>query len=101
MSICEPINCHPETALHATSIPAILEMVRRGLGVTLLPRLTLTLESSGLGDLRIMQFERPVPYRTLGLVWRKGSPRTRDMSILGAMLMRLAENKIEGAEGLD
>ena len=98
MAICEQVNCHPQTALHATSIPAILEMVRRGLGVTLLPRLTLTLESSSLGDLRIMQFERPVPYRTLGLVWRKGSPRTKDMSILGAMLMRIAEEKIEGVD---
>lgn len=67
---------HPEmlNSFGATSLTTILQLVANGYGVTLLPELCLEAE---VRDPRIvlLRFEEPEPRRTVGLVWRKSSPR--------------------------
>jgi LysR family hydrogen peroxide-inducible transcriptional activator len=51
-------------------------MVAAGLGITLLPDLA-TRGPFGSGHgLTVKSFARPVPTRTVGVVWRKSSART-------------------------
>jgi len=66
----------------ASSLSTLVRLVARGMGVTLLPELSLEAETRGQ-DIRVMAFAEPVPARTLGLAWRRSSPRGRDFQALG------------------
>ena len=91
LEVCAQANCSRDTALHATSIAALVQLVRRGLGATLLPRLVLELELGWLGDIALKHFEEPAPGRTLGLVWRKGGAQDDQYGMLASVLMKHAE----------
>ena len=60
-------------------------MVANGLGITLLPELSLPFE---VHDPRIalLPFAAPEPTRTVALAWRRSSPRKRDFIELGILL---------------
>jgi DNA-binding transcriptional LysR family regulator len=47
--------------------------VASGAGITLLPLLAVSVESRRAG-IHVRHFSKPAPHRTIGLVWRKGSP---------------------------
>lgn len=73
----------------ASSLSTIVQMVANGMGLTLLPEISLDVET-GHGDVQVIPFEPPQPSRTVGLAWRTSSPRTRDFEALGAMVSRTA-----------
>jgi len=62
-----------ELEFRATSLSTLVQMVSAGAGVTLLPSLCVPTESRRAA-LHIRRFAKPVPSRTLALVWRKRSP---------------------------
>ncbi len=59
-------------AFRATSLPTLVQMVASGVGITLLPEISLAREGRTRGVM-IVPFVRPVPHRTLGLAWRPTS----------------------------
>jgi len=69
----------------ASSLSTIVEMVSADLGVTLLPELCLGVETRGR-DLALAKFAEPEPFRNIGLVWRKTSPRVDDFKELGRLV---------------
>jgi LysR family hydrogen peroxide-inducible transcriptional activator len=71
-----------EAGFRATSLPTLIQMVAGGAGLTLLPALSVDVESRR-GELGLRRFEAPQPSRTLVLAWRRQSPR-------GDALRRLA-----------
>jgi LysR family hydrogen peroxide-inducible transcriptional activator len=74
----------------ASSLSTIVQMVSNGLGTTLLPELCLELEKRH-GEIRLMRFADPEPSRTLGLAWRKSSPRQGDFVELGKLVTAVGE----------
>ena len=70
-----------------TSLSTLVAMVANGLGVTLLPELSVGVEGR---DKRIslVRFEAPEPGRTIGLAWRKSAPRKRDYLALGRLFAK-------------
>jgi LysR family transcriptional regulator, hydrogen peroxide-inducible genes activator len=58
-----------ESDIQAASLATLSQMVAGGLGVTLLPRTTIAVENR-TARLALVPFAAPVPYRTVGLVWR-------------------------------
>ena len=81
LSICRQADVH-ETTFRATSLPTLAQMVAGGAGLTLLPELAVPSETRRSG-IRVRKLAKPVPARTIALVWRKTSP-------LGAALRTLA-----------
>lgn len=73
----------------ASSLSTIVQMVANGLGLTLLPELSLDLETKR-ADIRIMRFTDPEPQRVVGLAWRETSPRKRDFAALGELIVAAA-----------
>ena len=69
----------------ASSLSTIVQMVAGGYGITLLPEISIALESRN-GLLRLVRFAEPQPHRTIGLAWRRSSPRTRDFIALGKLI---------------
>jgi LysR family hydrogen peroxide-inducible transcriptional activator len=62
-----------ELEFRATSLTTLVQMVAGGAGVTLLPELAVATEADR-AQLEVRAFARPVPHRTIALVWRKRSP---------------------------
>jgi LysR family hydrogen peroxide-inducible transcriptional activator len=75
-----------DESLGATSLATVMQMVANGYGVTLLPRVAVDVE---LRDERVklLRFAEPVPGRTVGLAWRRTSPRKADFVALGQLIV--------------
>ena len=69
----------------ASSLTTLVQMVAGGLGLTLLPELSLEVEARD-GRLKLMRFADPEPSRTLGLAFRTSSPRKTDFAQLAALI---------------
>jgi len=69
-------------ALGSTSLATVMQMVANGYGVTLLPEIAAELEARD-ERVTLKRFRAPEPGRTIGLAWRKTSPRRRDFAALG------------------
>lgn len=69
----------------ASSLSTIVQMVANGMGMTLLPEISLGVEARH-GEIAVIPFEEPEPSRTVGLAWRKSSPRAADFEALGEII---------------
>ncbi|MEM9356319.1 MAG: hydrogen peroxide-inducible genes activator, partial [Pseudomonadota bacterium] len=67
----------------ASSLSTIVQMVANGMGLTLLPEMSVAVEARH-GDVQVIPFEAPEPSRTIGLAWRKSSPLKPDFQAIGA-----------------
>ena len=74
-----------ELDYRATSLATLTQMVADGAGVTLLPALAVPIENRR-GDLRIRAFAPPAPGRTIGLVWRRGTPLATALRAVAATI---------------
>jgi LysR family hydrogen peroxide-inducible transcriptional activator len=87
IAACGPRRGTWEPRVEATSLMTLIQMVEGGLGVTLLPRITVDagiLKGTRLGS---RPFASPMPARTLALVTRRTSPRRRDTDLLAEFLV--------------
>jgi DNA-binding transcriptional LysR family regulator len=87
IAACGPRRGTWESRVEATSLTTLIQMVEGGLGVTLLPGITL--ETGILKGTRLVarRFSPPVRSRTLALVARRTSPRRRDADLLADFLI--------------
>lgn len=72
LSVCSTAGAE-ELGFRATSLPTLVQMVRSGAGVTLLPELSLPIETQR-AELSVRRFQNPEPARTIVLAWRPRSP---------------------------
>jgi LysR family hydrogen peroxide-inducible transcriptional activator len=79
-------------SFRATSLATLAQMVSSGAGVTLLPALAVPVENRR-GQLEIRPFAKPIPRRTVVLVWRKSSPFGDAFNELAAVLKRALAEK--------
>jgi len=68
----------------ATSLHTLVQMVKSGLGATLLPRLAVEAGLADRLDLAIRPFDPPAYGRAIGMAWRKGSARAEEAKMLAA-----------------
>jgi len=68
----------------ATSLFTLTQMVRAGLGSTLLPKMAVDAGLAANAGLKVAPLAAPAPARTIGLAWRKGSGRREDCELLAA-----------------
>ncbi len=80
----------------ASSLATIVELVSSGFGITLLPELSLGVETRGR-NLKVVRFEEPEPSRDLGLVWRATSPRKNEFKEFGELIIQATSGMIENA----
>jgi LysR family transcriptional regulator, hydrogen peroxide-inducible genes activator len=90
LSVCRRINPSRLRSFGATSLSTVVQLVAAGQGVTLVPRLAV--DSGLLADPRIVlvRFDKPEPSRTVGLAWRKSSPRGRHFHALCKLVRKSA-----------
>jgi LysR family hydrogen peroxide-inducible transcriptional activator len=61
-------------------------MLTTSTALTLLPALSLPVETRGRRDLAVRPFKAPAPHRTIGLAWRPTSPRGDEFRTLAESL---------------
>jgi LysR family hydrogen peroxide-inducible transcriptional activator len=85
LAFCAAPRRHSAAGLGATSLTTVMQMVANGYGVTLLPEVAVDVE---LRDQRVklLRFGAPEPARTVGLGWRRTSPRREDFEALGEII---------------
>ena len=76
----------------ATSLPTLIQMVQHGYGVTLLPAMAINPKTMPQG-LSIQRFAAPQPTRTIGLAWRKDSPRAAEFRVLGDFIVKIHKDR--------
>ena len=75
----------------ATSLHTLVQMVKSGLGATLLPAMAV---KAGLVDrlgLTVKPFDPPIVGREIGIAWRKGSARADEAAQLGEAIRTLLD----------
>ena len=72
--------------LRATSLSTLTQMLSTSRALTLLPELSLPVETRGRRDLAVRPFRRPSPQRTIGLAFRQTSPRREELQLLAESL---------------
>ena len=82
LDVCSRVDVKESEDYRATSLETLRQMVAAGLGITLLPELA-TRGPFGSGHgLTVKTFNRPVPSRTVGAVWRKSSARSEAINAI-------------------
>lgn len=66
----------------ASSLATVMQMVANGYGITLIPQIAADVEQRD-GRVKFLRFEEPQPGRSIGLVYRRTSPRQQDFVALG------------------
>ena len=82
LAFCASKQRDAASPLGSTSLATVMQMVANGYGITLVPEIATQAE---VRDKRVSlkRFAAPEPGRTIGMAWRKTSPRGRDFEALG------------------
>ncbi|HMQ57481.1 MAG TPA: hydrogen peroxide-inducible genes activator, partial [Rhizobiaceae bacterium] len=79
LSFCNIGNARPRELLDGSSLSTLVQMVGAGIGVTLIPEMAVPVETRS-ADVSIARFPSPQPSRTIGMVWRRASPLTKQLA---------------------
>jgi LysR family transcriptional regulator, hydrogen peroxide-inducible genes activator len=73
------------TAFGASSLTTVMQMVASGYGLTLIPQIAADVELRD-GRVKLLRLKNPQPGRSIGLVFRRTSPRKGDFAALGEVV---------------
>jgi LysR family hydrogen peroxide-inducible transcriptional activator len=73
------------TVFGASSLTTVMQMVAGGYGVTLIPQIAADVERRD-ERVKLLRLENPQPGRSIGLVFRRTSPRKADFAALGEIV---------------
>jgi len=92
LSFCQMHASMPRELLDGSSLSTLVQMVGSGIGVTLIPEMAIGVETRS-ASVSIARFNTPKPSRTIGMIWRKTSPLTQQLSQI-ADVVRESANSI-------
>ena len=92
LSFCNKQSSLPREVLDASSLSTLVQMVRAGMGVTLIPEMAMAVETRS-ASVSVARFRDPQPSRTIGMIWRKTSP-------LAGNLLQISEVVCHSADAL-
>jgi LysR family transcriptional regulator, hydrogen peroxide-inducible genes activator len=71
----------------ASSLATVVQMVANGYGCTILPELAVPVEVGDRQGIHVVPFRQPPPVRTVGLAWRRTSPRRDEFVAFGQVVL--------------
>lgn len=86
LTACRLLPGQANEDFQATSLGTLVQMVASGLGATLLPAMAVAVETRREPNIVVRPLADPGPTRQIALVWRSGSPRSADLTLLGSFL---------------
>ena len=104
LSFCNMHSAPPRELLDASSLSTLVQMVSAGIGVTLIPEMAVAVETRS-ASVSVARFESEKPSRTIGMIWRKTSPLTKQLLQISevvrhsADLLREQQSKVSPPRG--
>ena len=74
--------------MEGTTLTTLVQMVSSGIGVTLIPEISVPVETKS-AKVSINRFQQQKPKRSIGLVWRKSNPLSRQFNEIATLLKNL------------
>lgn len=71
LAVCQLAGASERTGFRATSLETLRQMVAAGVGITLLPELSVQPPVPTSDDVKILHFREPVPRREIAMFWRE------------------------------
>ena len=90
LSFCAIDSRRPRELMDGSSLATLVQMVAAGIGVTLIPEMAVPVETRS-AQVAVTRFRAPGPSRTIGMVWRKTSPLTAQLSDIAEVVRTTAE----------
>jgi LysR family transcriptional regulator, hydrogen peroxide-inducible genes activator len=99
LAVCQAGGASELDDFRASSLATVVQMVANGYGCTILPELAIPVEVGDRQGIRVLPFKRPPPVRTVGLAWRRTSPRRGEFLAFGdAVVGALGKAPITGSK---
>lgn len=93
LSFCHRGSPRAQSGLDGSSLSTLVQMVGAGLGVTLIPDMAVSVEMRS-APVSIARFATPEPERTIGMIWRKGSPLATHLGEIAEIVARSAPERV-------
>jgi len=90
LSFCGMTANRPKELLDGSSLSTLVQMVGAGMGVTLIPDMAVAVETRSAA-VSIARFGEPRPSRTIGMIWRRTSPLSAQLSQIAEVVRRAAD----------
>ena len=90
LSFCNMHSARPRELLDGSSLSTLVQMVGAGIGVTLIPEMAVAVETRS-ASVSVARFKSPKPSRTIGMIWRKTSPLTKQFLQIAEVVRCSAE----------
>jgi len=94
LDVCRLSGAQERTGFRATSLETLRQMVAAGVGVTLLPALSVHAPIVQPANIQLVPFRAPAPSRQIALVWRKSSALDGFLRILADCIGTLARAQL-------
>jgi LysR family hydrogen peroxide-inducible transcriptional activator len=78
LSFCNLRSAVPRELMDGSSLSTLVQMVSAGIGVTLIPEMAVAVETRS-ASVSVARFPSPRPSRTIGMIWRKTSPLSKQL----------------------
>lgn len=89
LAACNRPDLRSGAQMMGTSLHTLVQMVDNGLGVTMLPQMALEAGILDRTDIDTRPLASDHDWRTIALVWRRGSPRAEEFRMLADEMQRL------------
>lgn len=95
LSFCDMRSSRPRELLDGSSLSTLVQMVGAGIGVTLIPEMAVQIETRSAA-VSVARFSGRQPSRSIGMVWRKTSPLTKQLLQVCDVVRSAAERLPQG-----
>jgi len=87
LDVCASTGARERAGFRASSLETLRHLVASGIGITLLPALSVAPPAFHPPSVSLRRFSEPVPHRTVALVWRQSNPQA-DLLLEVAEILR-------------
>ena len=95
LDVCRLSGAQEKSGFRATSLETLRQMVAAGVGVTLMPALSVHPPVVTPDTIRLVEFRDPPPSRKIALVWRKSSAMEHFLHALADAIGALARSQLQ------
>ena len=97
LDVCQIAGADEASDFRASSLNTLVRMVAAGTGMTLIPEIAIPTEVRSRDQVTLRRFGPRGPARTIGLAWRRSSPRVEEFELLATALRETAPKAVRPA----
>ncbi len=96
LEVCSMAGAAERHGFRATSLETLRQMVAAGVGVTLLPKMSVSPPVTQSDHVRTVPFDSPAPNRQIAMFWRRSSVHAGLLAQLAAVIADLPDQLLRG-----